>query len=420
MQIEQLVAEPGFERLKKHLIDLTGLEFYATRDVDLAGRVAHRMTRLAVTTAENYLDILRTQPRELEELIAALTIGETYFFRHREQWDALRDTALPELMQHRQREKTLFAWSAGCANGAEVYSLAILLRRDLDLRGWDVSLLGTDLNANALEAARDGTYGDWSLRGTDPATRVGCFLPRGKQFQIRNEFKQGVTFAQHNLVQDTAPGFFDLILCRNVLMYFDRPRAAEVIERFYQALRPDGWLMVGHSDAESSLFSKFHSVQLDGTVLFRKTFSPPAPAPPPPRPPARPARRGSPLQRIRDLADRGLLEPASSECRIALADGHASPTLYLYQALIQAQLGMPTEKPLEQALALDPGYVPALFYQAMFALDREDRHQARTGFRTLRAHLARLTPTTAFPEMDQITARELSEVAAMHLRTLDA
>jgi hypothetical protein len=141
----------------------------------------------------------------------------------------------------------------------------------------------------------------------------------------------------------------------------------------------------------------------------------------PPRPARAVATKGSPLDRIRDLADRGLLGPAEAECKLALASGQASPALYLYQALIAAQgdRAEPAAEALGKALELDPGYVPALFYQGLFARDRNDRHVARTAFQGLRAHLARLAPTQRFPEMDGITVREVGELAAMHLRALE-
>ena len=158
---DELTGDPLYPTLKEHLIQATGLTYYADKDDDLARRVRRRLSSLGVSDCASYLGVLRDPLRgrpELDELIAEITIGETYFFRHQEHFDALRDVVLPDLLARNQLKRSLRIWCAGCAEGPEAYSLAILLRREMahKLADWEVSILGTDINRESLARAREG------------------------------------------------------------------------------------------------------------------------------------------------------------------------------------------------------------------------------------------------------------------------
>jgi chemotaxis protein methyltransferase CheR len=153
-----VVSDPDYQRLKDRLIEFTGLAYYADKDEDLAGRISRRFSELGVRNCASYLHLLQAEGKgesELDVLIAELTIGETYFFRHREQFDALRSMVLPGILDHNHALRRLHIWSAGCATGAEPYSIALLLQQDFAHRiaGWDVSILGTDINRQFLSRA---------------------------------------------------------------------------------------------------------------------------------------------------------------------------------------------------------------------------------------------------------------------------
>src|SRR5262249_39320751 len=134
-----------------------------------------------------------------DQLLEALTVGESYFFRHRPYFDLLERDVLPRMIAERRRTRRLRIWSAGCATGEEAYSLAILIWRLLpDLAQWDVSILATDLNASFLAQAREGNYGDWSLRGSDDEFRATYFEQDGRRYQIRPWIARLVRFARLN------------------------------------------------------------------------------------------------------------------------------------------------------------------------------------------------------------------------------
>jgi chemotaxis protein methyltransferase CheR len=186
----------------------------------------------------------------LDELLADLTIGESYFFRHAEQLGVVRSRILPELTRHRRTP--LRVWSAGCATGEEPYSLAILLREAEP--GVGARVLGTDLSRTRLRVAQRGRYRAWSLRGVAAPTIARYFRRLGEWYELSAEIRAAVDFRPLNLVGDRYPSAtsgiwgMDLILCRNVLIYLDRTAVREVVSRLVASLADGGWLLLGASD----------------------------------------------------------------------------------------------------------------------------------------------------------------------------
>ena len=198
-----LVADPLYPRLKAHLVESTGLTYYTDKDVDLARRVGRRLSIVGAPNCASYLEILRDPlrgPSELDSLIEEVTIGETYFFRHREHFDALRDLVFPDLIARNRAHRRLRIWCAGCADGPEPYSLAILLKRDMGhlLTGWEVTILGTDINRRSLARASEGKFEAWALRSTPGDLKGNCFRSEGKLWGLAPEYKEWVSFQYHN------------------------------------------------------------------------------------------------------------------------------------------------------------------------------------------------------------------------------
>ena len=187
---------------------------------------------------------------EWRDFIHALTVRESHFFRDAELFAALEQRVLPDLIAGR-RER-LAIWSAGCAGGEEPYSLALLLERLLGRHAARaVTLIATDVDAIALEAARRGLYTDWSLRGLPAWARVRGLRTRARRHEVLPELRARVSFAPLNLAADPYPCGLDLIVCRNVLMYFTEPARRAAVERLAAALAPGGWLALSPLDAAS-------------------------------------------------------------------------------------------------------------------------------------------------------------------------
>ncbi|HTU24642.1 MAG TPA: protein-glutamate O-methyltransferase CheR, partial [Pirellulales bacterium] len=276
-----LVDDPYYARLKDHVIAATGLAYYNDRDDDLSAHFERRLTELALADCGAYYTLLLSGAEgvvELDRLIEELTIGETFFFRHRELFDALRDQVLPAAIRRNRASRRLRIWSAGCSFGAEPYSLSILLKRDLAhlVHGWDISILATDVNRRFLDAARRGQFEDWAFRGVPAELREECFRSTGKRWSIAPQLREGVSFHYHNLVEQTFPSLahnlfgFDLILCRNVMIYFGKDVVRRLITQFHDSLNPEGWLLVGHVEPNPELYRAFQTLNASGAVLYQK------------------------------------------------------------------------------------------------------------------------------------------------------
>ncbi len=216
-------------------------------------------------------------------LTQTVTIGETYFFRNRAHFNALRDRLLPDLIAGRRASgfKRLRIWSAGCASGEEPYSIAILLRELLpDLPDWDITILGTDLNVDALDRARKGLYRASAFRNETPDyLQDRWFRPVGDQFELDQVIREMVLFKPLNLVADDYPSFdsgtmgIDLLICRNVTIYFGAETTRAIVRRFFQAIVEDGWLIVGHSEpvAETYQTEGFVPRNFTNAVFYQKS-----------------------------------------------------------------------------------------------------------------------------------------------------
>jgi chemotaxis protein methyltransferase CheR len=187
-------------------------------------------------------------------VIQHLAIGETYFFRDRRQFDVLRHQILPSLLEARRRKGrySLNVWSVGCASGEELYSIAILLHELLpahELKRWSLRLVGTDLNKQAIKQARLGIYRPWSFRQTESTLPHQYFTATDQGLQIKAFLREMVSFRLGNVLQIPPLPECDLVLCRNVLLYFEDQRAVEAEARMREVLAPDGWLMLGPAEA---------------------------------------------------------------------------------------------------------------------------------------------------------------------------
>jgi chemotaxis protein methyltransferase CheR len=191
---------------------------------------------------------------EWAELAALLSNGETFFFRDAGQFRLLKTRLLPDLIRQRHSQRALRLWSAGCSTGEEAYSLAILLEDLLpDGEPWDIRILGTDINEEAVRKAKAGVYGEWSLRGVT-AEQKGFFRSRNGEWQVEERFRRAVSFRAGNLLRDPFPSLpaelyeMDLILCRNVFIYFGREVVGEVARKLALTLREGGYLVTGHAE----------------------------------------------------------------------------------------------------------------------------------------------------------------------------
>lgn len=252
----------------------TGIKLSDGKRELVYGRLARRLRTLGLQSFTEYCELLkRGDDEELLNLVNAITTNLTSFFRERHHFDYLSNTLVPALMRANATTRRIRAWSAGCSTGAEPYSIAMTLLEALgDARGWDVRILATDLDTNVLQTASDGVYPEKELSGVAPAQLRRWFL-RGKganagRVRARDELRSLIDFRQLNLVQPwNVPGQFDVIFCRNVVIYFDKPTQKVLFERFAEAMVPDARLFIGHSE---SLFKVCDRFELIGQTIYRR------------------------------------------------------------------------------------------------------------------------------------------------------
>lgn len=328
---------------------------------------------------------------QVEILAGHLCIGETYFYREPAVFAALENDILPPLIAARRAsERRLRIWSAGCCTGEEPYSMAILLTRLIpDLADWNLSLLGTDINPHFLAAAAHGVYRDWSFRGVPGRFREDYFdAIDGGRYRLATRYRRLVTFDHLNLVEDVYPSVLnntnamDIVLCRNVLMYFDATTIEAVVRRLGRVVVEGGWLIVGPAELNASLFTDFEMVRLGDAILYRKGHAPPATAfsagvPPPPvrtTLPEAPAARVAPYQRALACYERGDYQRVKA--LLATAGGAGPPALAL-MARACANLGELAEacRWCEAAVAADK-FNPGLRYLLASVLEEAGRPEA--------------------------------------------
>jgi chemotaxis protein methyltransferase CheR len=225
-------------------------------------------------SVEHLLLRLRNQANErlLDELVEAMTINETFFFRDSHPFEALRQSVLPELIQRRSALRRLNVWSAACSSGQEAYSVAILLHHDFPaLSSWTIRLLASDLSNDMLAKARRGCYSDLEIsRGLPPDLRHTYCHKRDDGWQIRDDIRSIVEFRSINLgsAWPLLPPL-DLVLMRNVLIYFDLPTRQQILDRLRQVMQPDGYLMLGGAETTHNLTDSFLPVSFGQASFFQ-------------------------------------------------------------------------------------------------------------------------------------------------------
>lgn len=447
-----------------------GLRFPPDRWSELARGVASAALELGIPDLEGWAEHLASGPAAPEHAAAVanhLTISETYFFRHHETFAFLEKEILPaRIAARRPHARALRLWSAGCASGEEPYSLAILLReRYPEVRPDTVVISATDINSRVLARAERGVYSEWSFRDVPEWVKAGSFqrIAAGR-FEIAPELRKMVRFSLLNLAAPLYPAEFgeradlDVILCRNVLMYFSAAWQERIIARFHAALTDGGWLIVGPCDITAAQSAALHLrpvspgiYQKSGHVpaatgtapplpsaFVAPAVEPPAPrhlepAAPPPPPPAAPLPLEMPplvaaatdgdvaSARAISHADRGELEQALAACDDAVAADNTNPGYhYLRACILQEQNLLPeAAETFRRVLFLDPAFVMAEFALGCIAAKQGRRQQARHHFKVVLRLLGTANRGDAVPRTDGLTVGRLRAVVENNI-TSDA
>ena len=260
--------------IRKH----SGLNFDESSRFLLERRLGRRVRELELGSFAAYHYRIRNSssgPDELPNLIDELTTNETYFFREYRQLRALIDEIFEELQLDREKRggRPINVWSAGCSSGEEPYSVAMLAREAGLKPGVDVHVYASDISRRMMRRARKGVYREASFRETDPHLREKYFIEKDRLWQISDDLKRDVDFIHLNLLNKSKMALLrtmDVILCRNVIIYFDTDTKCQVIRAFYEKLRPGGHLLLGHSESLINLSTSFELRHLRRDMVYRR------------------------------------------------------------------------------------------------------------------------------------------------------
>ena len=264
-----------FDRLRALVYQWTGMSLGENKRYFIERRVADRVARTGCTDARHYLMQLSTDPAERQALINAFTINETYFYREAHQLSALSGQILPELVERRRPGDLVRILSLPCSTGEEAYSIALWLLENWPLvDAYNIEIVGADIDTAALSRAAEGRFAARSLARLPDKVREDYFEPEsGNGRKIIDDLRESVRFAFANIVDGAsigALGAFDVILCRNLLIYFDDASRTAAAKNLHASLTPGGFLCLGHSESMARTSNCFSLVRLDDAIVYRK------------------------------------------------------------------------------------------------------------------------------------------------------
>ncbi|MDO9557560.1 MAG: CheR family methyltransferase [Coriobacteriia bacterium] len=369
-----------FARFRDFIHQQSGIYLEESKLDSLRISLVTRATRLEFSAFDEYYALLVRDHKEFSELMNLVTINETSFFRFPQQFAALKDRVLPEIMSAKPETNRDFrVWSAGCSTGEEPYSIAMtLLDAGIEGLGWRAQVLGTDVSTRALAVGQKGVYGQRAMLNVPKQTIARHFELVDDKYRVGEQARRLVDFGYHNLVKEPYPlslmGNWDVIFCRNVTIYFRLDSTRRVVSNFFNSLNEGGYLFIGHSETLTSISDQFEPIEVGGVFLYRKTrtkkrfvISTPrseyhaAPVTSAMTTPERSRRRHA-VTRSQPVAEAS--EPSGTEmlgqARHSLAEGHPERVLDL----------------VGQVLARDPNNAEAYLLAAYVHADIADHEQA--------------------------------------------
>ncbi len=273
---QSLMSDELFQRFARLIYEVAGIQLSGQKKTLVMTRLQKRLRALNLERYEDYFQYIKEDNNEFVVMLNSITTNTTKFFREPHHFEFLQNRLLPHLIQHKQANRELRIWSAGCSTGEEPYTIAICLLEKLQslapvgydrsdpYRGWDIKILASDLSTKVLNTAQEGIYKGEALREDLPeALLKRYFTPCGNdRYRVQDVAKQLIRFRRLNFKERSYPFKkpFDLIFCRNVMIYFDEAMKSHVLTKFHQHLAPHGHLFLGHSETMfgNKLFSPVH------------------------------------------------------------------------------------------------------------------------------------------------------------------
>jgi chemotaxis protein methyltransferase CheR len=275
------LSDPAWIRIRDLIYQVSGIYQAENKFYLLVSRATRRMKVVGARTPREYLDFLTARPNrnsEMRNLLNEITIGETCLFRSMPQIDALRKVVIPSLAEAKKKMAftKLRFWSAGCSTGEEPYTLAMIMLEETQalLKGWTFEVMATDLNDRSVAKAQEGVYNDYAVRNVPPEFMKKYFTKVGTNFRVADSVKAHITFSRLNMLDNSKMLFMrglDVIFCCNILIYFDGISKTRTIQHFFNALLPNGYFFLGHSESLFGISEKFRLVHFPGATAYWKS-----------------------------------------------------------------------------------------------------------------------------------------------------
>lgn len=271
-----MIGDDEFQKFREFFYRKNGIQFDSTKRYFVDKRLVERIEATGSGTFRNYFTMLRFQPsgEELQILTNLMTVNETFFFREEYQFQCLVKSMLPEITAKKKPGSLIRIWSIPSSSGEEPYSIAIYLSELWpDIRHWDVQIISSDIDTDVLKRARAGRYSERSVQHLPARYLQRYFKLIDGEYQICDDFREVVEFTRINLSE---PGDtrtyrdFDVVFCRNLLIYFDDISRAKAAEVFYDALNPGGFICLGHSESMSRISSLFRVRKFPDAIVYQK------------------------------------------------------------------------------------------------------------------------------------------------------
>ena len=269
---EHTLSDKDFRYICQFVYDATGIVLDERKREMVYRRLMRRTRDTRLGSFKEYLNFLDSNEEELPNFINAITTNLTSFFRENHHFEFMKNEFVPALLKSKQPQR-LRIWSAGCSTGEEAYSIAITLKESMDkhLNSWDTKILATDLDSDVVATGKAGIYKADRIEGLDKNRVKRWFKkhPQNGLVKTANELGELITFKQLNLLEPwPMKGPFDIIFCRNVVIYFDKPTQQNLFQHYHDLLKPGGYLIIGHSEGLGEIQTKFTPM---GKTIFQKT-----------------------------------------------------------------------------------------------------------------------------------------------------
>ena len=272
MTDSEFLSDADFEKYRDFIYAESGITFTPANRSILESRLKERLREKKVDSVKTYFTTITSDKEELRGFLDSITTNLTRFFRNQPQFDALEKFVIPELINNIKKGSpgsTIRIWSAGCSTGEEPYTIAMLLADKLP-PPWKFEILASDLSLKCLMTAKEGFYAENKMDGIPDAYLKKYFEKVDGGYHVIADLQSKIKFDYHNLKNESGQRGFDVVFCRNVIIYFDDTAQAAVINRFWEAMAAKSFLFIGHSESLFGMDTKFEFVKTEWATLYRK------------------------------------------------------------------------------------------------------------------------------------------------------